>query len=144
MLDLAWEKSLWRQGAHLVAGVDEAGRGPLAGPVVAACVVLGPDFKIPASLKKVRDSKLVGQSERESLFQSLTEKIQHYGIAIVDHQAIDRINILEATFLAMRQAVKKTNQTVDHLLVDGNKEMLAGRPTSSTNIKVTPPGNTWP
>ncbi|MEI6378966.1 MAG: ribonuclease HII [Candidatus Falkowbacteria bacterium] len=123
MLDLAWEKSLWRQGARLVAGADEAGRGPLAGPVVAACVVLGPDFKISAALKKVRDSKLIGPVERAELFQLLQEKISHFGVAIIDHLTIDRINILAASLLAMRQAAENTGQNIDHLLIDGNKEI---------------------
>jgi len=132
MLDLSWEKSLWRQGAGLIAGVDEAGRGPLAGPVVAACVVIGPDFRLHKDLRPVRNSKLVKRAEREALFELLTDKL-HYGVAMADHKSIDRLNILEATKLAMRKALLKTGLEIDHALIDGNQE-IPGLPFRQTAI----------
>jgi ribonuclease HII len=123
MLDLAWEKSLWRQGAKIVAGTDESGRGCLAGPVVAACVALGPDFRLPKNLKTVRDSKLIPLAERQRLYDFIIEKIPLQAVAIIDHQVIDQINILQASLLAMRQASEQIKAEIDHLLIDGNKEI---------------------
>ena len=96
-----FEAQAWRTGLTRVAGVDEAGRGPLAGPVVAAAVVVAPDRRI----RGVNDSKVLPPERREELFALIHERAVAVGVGIVDHLTIDRINILEATRLAMDQAL---------------------------------------
>lgn len=96
-----FEAQAWRTGLTLVAGVDEAGRGPLAGPVVAAAVIIAPDRRV----RGVADSKLLPPERREELFALIQERAVAVGVGIVDHLTIDRINILEATRLAMDQAL---------------------------------------
>ena len=106
--NLEEEKILWKQGFKCVAGLDEAGRGPLAGPVVAACVVIDPNFKIDsADLELINDSKKLSAKNREKLFGIIKEKALAVEIGIVDNLTIDKINILQASFLAMRRAIKK-------------------------------------
>ncbi|MBV9106960.1 MAG: ribonuclease HII [Verrucomicrobia bacterium] len=114
---LRFEKHLWSTGVPLIAGIDEAGRGPLAGPVVAAAVVLPAEF----SLTGLNDSKLLPETVREQLFETLTTpgKLVGYGIGIAESTEIDRLNILRATFLAMQRAVTALPVQPDHLLVDG-------------------------
>ncbi|AJE04929.1 ribonuclease HII [Geobacter pickeringii] len=104
-----------RRGFRAVAGVDEAGRGPLAGPVVAAAVLLPVD----ADLRGVDDSKKLSASAREELFALIAERALAVGVGIADHCVIDRINILQATLAAMREAVTKLILPADYLLVDG-------------------------
>lgn len=112
-----WEFELLarRMGYRLVAGIDEAGRGPLAGPVVAAAVILpdGEDFS------GVDDSKKLSASARERLYDLIYEKALAIGVGISDHQVIDRINILQATLSAMREAVGSLCRPADYLLIDG-------------------------
>jgi ribonuclease HII len=96
-----FEAQAWRTGLTLVAGVDEAGRGPLAGPVVAAAVVIAPDRRV----RGVADSKVLPPERREELFALIHERAVAVGVGIVDHLTIDRINILEATRVAMAQAL---------------------------------------
>jgi ribonuclease HII len=96
-----FEAHAWRTGLTRVAGVDEAGRGPLAGPVVAAAVVIAPNRR----LRGVADSKLLPPDRREELFVLIQERAVAVGVGIVDHLTIDRVNILEATRLAMQQAL---------------------------------------
>ena len=96
-----YEAQAWRTGLSRIAGIDEAGRGPLAGPVVAAAVVIAPDRRI----KGLCDSKVLPADKREVLFALIQERAVAVGIGIVDHLTIDRINILEATRVAMMQAV---------------------------------------
>ena len=96
-----YEAQAWRTGLSRIAGVDEAGRGPLAGPVVAAAVVIAPDRRI----KGLCDSKLLPAEKREALFAVIQERAIAVGVGIVDHLTIDRINILEATRVAMMQAL---------------------------------------
>lgn len=121
MLKLATEQKIFAQGYKLVAGVDEAGRGPLAGPVVAACVIIGPDFKIDdEDLKLINDSKKLSPKRREKLFSIIKKKVLAVEIGVVNHQVIDRINILQATFAAMRQAIMRLPVQADFVLVDGN------------------------
>ena len=102
---------------ELIAGVDEAGRGPLAGPVVAASVIFSPDVFIDG----VNDSKLLSERKREHLFEEIKIKSLAYNVAVVSHSKIDKINILNATLLAMLNSVKKLNVKPDLILVDGNK-----------------------
>ena len=96
-----YEAQAWRTGLSRIAGVDEAGRGPLAGPVVAAAVVIAPDRRI----KGLCDSKVLPAEKREALFAIIQERAIAVGVGIVDHLTIDRINILEATRVAMMQAL---------------------------------------
>jgi len=96
-----FEAQAWRTGLTRIAGVDEAGRGPLAGPVVAAAVVIAPDRRV----RGVADSKVLPPGRREELFALIHERAVAVGVGIVDHLTIDRINILEATRLAMDQAL---------------------------------------
>jgi len=96
-----YEGQAWRTGLTRVAGVDEAGRGPLAGPVVAAAVIIAPDRRV----RGVNDSKVLPPERREELFALIQERAVAVGVGIVDHLTIDRINILEATRLAMDEAL---------------------------------------
>lgn len=105
------------KGYNLICGVDEAGRGPLAGPVCAAAVILPDHIDIPG----LNDSKKLSDKKRRELFPVIKEKALAYGIAFVDEKTIDCINILQATFLAMQQAVQKLNIEPEYVLVDGNK-----------------------
>lgn len=102
----------------IIAGVDEAGRGPLAGPVVAAAVIV----KNPEFLTEINDSKKLTEKKREKLYDIIMENCE-VGVGIVDHKCIDEINILNATFKAMRQAVSNLNDKFDLLLVDGNHKV---------------------
>jgi ribonuclease HII len=98
-----YEAQAWRTGVTLVAGVDEAGRGPLAGPVVAGAVVIAPDRRI----RGLADSKILTPEQREALFHVISERAVAIGVGIVDHETIDRINILQATRLAMAEALAR-------------------------------------
>jgi ribonuclease HII len=114
---LRFEKLLWSKGVSLVAGIDEAGRGPLAGPVVAAVAVLPAKF----SLAGLNDSKLLPEEFREELFETLTTSgtLVCYGVGIAEPAEIDRFNILRATFLAMQRAIAALPMQPEHLLIDG-------------------------
>lgn len=114
------EKKLWEKGYKYVAGLDEAGRGPLAGPVVAAVAVVSPKHRNASRLVLgLRDSKKLSQKQREFFYNILTtHKDIKWGIGIVSEKVIDKINILQATKLAMQKAVKKIKP--DFLLLDGN------------------------
>jgi len=120
MLDLKTEKSYFAKGFRLIGGVDEAGRGPLAGPVVAACVVVGPDFAINhPDLELIADSKKLTAKKREYLFNVIKQKALAVEIGVVNNGTIDKINILQASFLAMRRAIKKLPLEPDYIVVDG-------------------------
>jgi ribonuclease HII len=111
-----YERAAVRHGARIVAGVDEAGRGPLAGPVVAAAVILPDGYK----LRGLNDSKQLTAEQRDVFFQTLTtDPGVHYGVGIVDSEWIDRINILQATHRAMAEALRRLPVQPDHVLVDG-------------------------
>jgi ribonuclease HII len=109
-----YEAQAWRAGLALVAGLDEAGRGPLAGPVVAAAVVLTPDRRV----KKLADSKLLSPERREELFGEITARAVAVGVGIVDHETIDRVNILQATRLAMIEALRGLGMEPDLVITD--------------------------
>jgi ribonuclease HII len=109
-----FESAAWRRGITRLAGVDEAGRGPLAGPVVAAAVVLPPGARIAG----VDDSKRLPPQERRRLFEVIRERAVGVGVAVVDHVTIDRINILEATRLAMGQALAALDVEPELVLTD--------------------------
>ncbi len=106
-------------GVNSLCGVDEAGRGPLAGPVVAAAVILKPDAE--TFLSEVNDSKKLSEKKREKLYDKIIENSLHYAIGVVDVDYIEKFNILQATFLAMKKAVEKIEIQPDLVLVDGNK-----------------------
>ena len=112
-----YEHEAAREGFACVCGVDEAGRGPLAGPVCAAAVILPPDIQIEG----LNDSKKLTDKKRRALYDVIVEQAVSYGIAFADEQEIDEINILQATFLAMRRAFEKLTVTPDIALIDGNR-----------------------
>lgn len=111
------EKALRQEGFHLVCGVDEAGRGPLAGPVYAAAVILPEDVSLPG----LNDSKKLSEKTREILFDEITEKALSYGIGYATEKEIDDINILNAVYLAMNRAIGQLEMKPDILLIDGNR-----------------------
>lgn len=104
-------------GITYIAGVDEAGRGPLAGPVFAAAVILPENCVI----EKLNDSKKLTEKKREELYDIITDKAIAFSVMSVDEKTIDRINILNATFLAMNNAVEALSPVPEHVLVDGNR-----------------------
>lgn len=110
---------LWysKSGTKLVAGVDEAGRGPLAGPVVAAAVILAPDRLLPG----IRDSKKLSEARRESLYADITAGAFAWSVGRADVGEIDNLNILQATMLAMQRAVQGLAPAAEYVLVDGNR-----------------------
>ena len=116
---IAFDKFYYNKGLRFVSGVDEAGRGPLAGPVVAAAVILSEEIIID----EVNDSKKLTPKKREILFDKIKTQSLSYGIGIVDNEIIDKINILQATFLAMKQASSKLKIKPDIVLVDGNHKI---------------------
>jgi ribonuclease HII len=112
------ESALISQGYRFIVGVDEAGRGALAGPVVAAAVVLPPNGSFPR-LHAVKDSKLVSPAKREELYALIIEESIATGVGIVASDVIDSVNILNATKIAMRDAVRQLACTPDYMLIDG-------------------------
>ena len=113
-----FDAALRTQGAVPLCGIDEAGRGPLAGPVFAACVILDPDRPIEG----LDDSKKLTEKRREALFAEITEKALAYSVASASEQEIDTFNILQATFLAMRRAYEGMGRPAALALVDGNRD----------------------
>ena len=111
---LTYERGLWEAGYDLVAGIDEVGRGPLAGPVVAAAVILPKECKIEG----VNDSKKLSAKKREELYDIILEKAVSYGIGVVSNERIDEINILQATYEAMREALSQLKPKADYILAD--------------------------
>jgi ribonuclease HII len=110
------ERILWEMGMRRVAGVDEVGRGPLAGPVVAAAVM----FPGETFISGVNDSKLVPPEQREALYNEIMAKADSVGVGEASVEEIDRLNILQASFLAMNRAIAELSFVPDYLLVDGN------------------------
>jgi ribonuclease HII len=128
---LTWgiERAFWKRGLYSLVGIDEAGRGPLAGPVVAAAVIFPYELcqKFPKDLKGLTDSKQLSEAEREDYFEAIKCHAKAFGIGIVGQQTIDEINILRATMQAMTIAVEQvvtslatTDDAPDVLLIDGN------------------------
>lgn len=116
MLDFDFEKQFQTNGFNVICGCDEAGRGPLAGPVVAAACILPNDIRIEG----LDDSKKLSEKKREKLFEEIKEKCVSYCIAMSSPEEIDQINILEASLLAMRRAIDGLNIKPDIALIDGN------------------------
>lgn len=121
------EDDLFAQGYQLICGVDEAGRGPLAGPVCAAAVILPAHLEIPG----LDDSKKLSDKRRRELFPIIKEQAIAYGIGLANHEEIDRINILQATFLAMERAIAQLKVTPEFALIDGNREKDFGLPVKT-------------
>ncbi|WAA13618.1 ribonuclease HII [Fervidibacillus halotolerans] len=124
---LVFEKQVKFQGFRYIAGIDEVGRGPLAGPVVAAAVILPDDFR----LQSINDSKQLSPKKREQLYEQILRQAISVGIGMVDHEEIDRINIYQATKKAMNMAIKQLSPLPDYLLIDG---MNIDCPISQTSI----------
>lgn len=112
---LVFEKQAMLDGYKIIAGVDEAGRGPLAGPVVSAAVILPENFDISG----INDSKKLSEKKRAALFPKIQSQAIAFGIGIADHGEIDRINILQASLLSMKRAVDDLGLIPDYLLIDG-------------------------
>lgn len=112
------ENRFFAEGYGVICGVDEAGRGPLAGPVCAAAVILPPNVEIAG----LTDSKKLSDKRRRELFPIICEQAVAYGIGFASHEEIDQINILQATFLAMRRALEQLPTKPDLALIDGNRE----------------------
>lgn len=128
------EQDLWRierecqaEGYQVICGVDEAGRGPLAGPVCAAAVILPQGLEIPG----LNDSKKLSDKRRRELFDVIQEKALAYGIAFADEKEIDEVNILQATFNAMQRAMDQLRVRPDLALIDGNRERDFGLPVKT-------------
>lgn len=124
---LAYEKELYAQGVQLIAGVDEVGRGPLAGPVVAAAVILPENCKIPG----LNDSKKIPKSKHQAIYQAVLNQALSIGIGVKDNRVIDQVNIYEATKLAMLEAIQELEPQPQHLLIDA---MTLDIPISQTSI----------
>jgi len=128
-----FDNSFFCEETKIICGVDEAGRGPLAGPVVAAAVI----FDKATIIDGINDSKKLNENTREELFNLIKSNARSYGIGIVDHNKIDEINILNASLLAMKIAVEKLSISPDLILIDGNKSF-----TSNGNTKTIVKGDT--
>lgn len=134
MPDLIHEARYWQQGLLYVAGVDEAGRGPLAGPVVAAAVVLRPEAAHTPDLQGLNDSKKLSESRREALYSAILDYAADWGIGVVSSARIDRLNILQATYLAMFRALQSLER-VDACLIDGNQPLPFWAGSQQTLVK---------
>ena len=125
------EHTMWEiedsLGLHLICGVDEAGRGPLAGPVCAAAVILPEHLQIPG----LNDSKKLTDKKRRELFPVIQQQAIAYGIGLASEAEIDEINILQATFLAMRRALEQLTVLPEIALIDGNRETDFGLPVKT-------------
>ena len=114
---LQYEKELYQAGYQTIAGIDEVGRGPLAGPVVAATVILPPGCKI----KGLNDSKKIPKKKHQDIYQAVMDKALAVGVGLIDNEIIDQVNIYEATKLAMKDALSKLSLKPDYLLIDAMK-----------------------
>ena len=121
------ENSHFDKGIRIICGVDEAGRGPLAGPVCAAAVILPPNLEIPG----LNDSKKLTDKRRRELFPIIKEQALAYGIGFASHEEIDQINILQATYLAMERAIAQLSIKPELALIDGNRAKDFGIPVQT-------------
>ena len=122
-----YEKELWNNNIKYIAGVDEVGRGPLIGPVVTACVILSPDFK----LEGLTDSKKLTEKKREIYYDYIMENALSVSIGMMDEKVIDEVNIYEATKLAMYQAISNSKIKPEHVLIDAMKLENLEMPSTS-------------
>ncbi|MCR4595004.1 MAG: ribonuclease HII [Clostridiales bacterium] len=130
-MDYSYEEKALAEGFKNICGIDEAGRGPLAGPVYAATVILPLGLEIPG----LNDSKKLSEKKREELFDVITENAVSWAVGTADEKEIDEINILNATFLAMKRAVEGLSVKADYALVDGNRYPHIGNIKEETVIK---------
>lgn len=130
-MDYSFEENAISKGFKTICGIDEAGRGPLAGPVYAAAVILPLGLEITG----LNDSKKLSEKKREELFDVICEKAVDFSIGISDEKEIDEINILNATFLAMKRAVDGLKTKPDYALIDGNRYPRIGGVTEETIVK---------
>lgn len=130
-MDYSFEENAISKGFKTICGIDEAGRGPLAGPVYAAAVILPLGLEITG----LNDSKKLSEKKREELFDVICEKAVDFSIGIADEKEIDEINILNATFLAMKRAVDGLKIKPDYALIDGNRYPRIGGITEETIVK---------
>ena len=121
------ENSCFSEEVRVIAGVDEAGRGPLAGPVCAAAVILPPNLELPG----LTDSKKLTDKKRRELYPLIMEQAVSYGIGFASEQEIDELNILQATFLAMQRALDQLTVKPDLALIDGNRQKDFGVPVKT-------------
>jgi len=119
------ENEIYESGVKLICGVDEAGRGPLAGPVYAAAVILPRNTEIAG----LNDSKKLSEKKREALFDEICEKALSYGVARAEVEEIEELNILNATYLAMNRAISKLELAPELALIDGNRNKGIGMPS---------------
>ena len=123
----AYETALHEEGISVICGIDEAGRGPLAGPVCAAACILPAGLELPG----LNDSKKLSEKRREALYAQITAQAVAWAVCLVDEKTIDEINILQATYRAMRGAVEQLPVRPDLCLVDGNRDPGLGLPTKT-------------
>ena len=130
-MDYVFEENALKAGYKVVCGIDEAGRGPLAGPVYAAAVIL----PLGLEIEGLNDSKKLSEKKREQLFDIICEKAVDYSIGVATEKEIDEINILNATFLAMHRAVEGLKVRPDYALIDGNQYPRIPFVTEETVVK---------
>lgn len=130
-MDYSYEQKALSKGYRVVCGIDEAGRGPLAGPVCAAAVIL----PIGLEIDGLNDSKKLTEKKREKLFPIICENAISYSVAFASEKEIDEINILNATFLAMKRAVEGLSVNPDYLLIDGNQYAKIGAGVEEPVVK---------
>jgi ribonuclease HII len=120
----SYERRAHQHGYTVIAGIDEAGRGPLAGPVVAAAVILPTDYENP----EIKDSKQLSPRKREKLYDIIKQDALSIGFGVVETSVIDEVNILRATMLAMQEAISNLSITPDYLLIDGSHRIFVSIP----------------
>jgi len=120
----SFERRAHQRGYKLIAGIDEAGRGPLAGPVVAAAVILSPDYENT----EIKDSKQLSARKRERLYEIIKQDALSVGLGVAEASIVDAVNVLQATLIAMKEAIANLSITPDYLLIDGTHRIFLSIP----------------
>lgn len=120
----SFERRAHQRGYKLIAGIDEAGRGPLAGPVVAAAVILSPDYENT----EIKDSKQLSARKRERLYEIIKQDALSIGLGVAEASIVDAVNVLQATLIAMKEAISNLSITPDYLLIDGTHRIFLSIP----------------
>ena len=120
----SFERRAHQRGYKLIAGIDEAGRGPLAGPVVAAAVILSPDYEN----SEIKDSKQLSARKRERLYEIIKQDALSIGLGVAEASIVDAVNVLQATLIAMKEAIANLSITPDYLLIDGTHRIFLSIP----------------